>query len=63
MYKVGLTGGIASGKSTISQLFANLGVNIIDTDEISHQLMQQEQPAYLQTVEHFGSELLNNDGS
>ena len=63
MYRVGLTGGIASGKSTISNLFSSLGVSIIDTDIISHQLMQQNQPAYLKTVEHFGQKVLNKDGS
>lgn len=63
MLKVGLTGGIASGKSTISQLFSNLGVSVIDTDVISHQLMQKGQPAYLHTVQHFGPDVLNKDGS
>ena len=62
-FLVGLTGGIASGKSTISQLFASLGTPIIDTDIISHQLMQQNQAAYIQTVKHFGQSILNNDGS
>ncbi len=63
MYRVGLTGGIASGKSTISQLFSELGITIIDTDMISHQLMQINQPAYNKTVKHFGQEILNEDGS
>lgn len=63
MYKVGLTGGIASGKSTISQLFSDLGIPVIDTDIISRQLMQVDQAAYLQTVQHFGNEIVNKDGS
>lgn len=61
MLKVGLTGGIASGKSIISQQFKNLGVAVYDTDEISHALMQPDQPAYLKTVEHFGNDILNGD--
>lgn len=63
MFRVGLTGGIASGKSTISQLFSNLGVTIIDTDLISHQLMQPGQPAFLQTVKHFGKSILKSNGN
>ncbi len=61
MFRVGLTGGIASGKSTISQLFSDLGIDIIDTDVISHQLMEPGQPAYQQTVKHFGARILNNN--
>ena len=63
MFRVGLTGGIASGKSTISQLFSELGITIIDTDVISHELMQQNQTAYRQTVERFGQKILNSDRS
>jgi len=63
MLRVGLTGGIASGKSTISQLFAELNIPVIDTDVISHQLMQKGQEAYQKTLQHFGPEILNHDGS
>ncbi len=63
MFRVGLTGGIASGKSTVSQLFYKLGIPVIDTDIISHQLMQVGQSAYEQTVSHFGQEILSQDGS
>ena len=59
MLRVGLTGGIASGKSTISALFAELGVPVVDTDIISHQLMQPGQEAYLKTLQHFGSHILD----
>ncbi len=61
MFKVGLTGGIASGKSVISRLFAELGVKVIDTDRISHQLMQPGQPAYARAVEHFGPGIVKPD--
>ncbi|MCP4074682.1 MAG: dephospho-CoA kinase [Gammaproteobacteria bacterium] len=63
MFRVGLTGGIASGKSTISQLFYKLGIPVIDTDIISHQLMQIGQAAYEQTVLHFGQKILSRDGN
>lgn len=61
MFRVGLTGGIASGKTTISHFFEKLGIIVIDTDVISHELMQPGQPAYQKTVQHFGHEILNDD--
>lgn len=63
MLRVGLTGGIASGKSTISALFEKLGVSVIDTDSISRELMHIGQPAYLRVVEHFKTNILNSDKS
>ena len=54
MFSVGLTGGIASGKTTVSDLFADLGVPIIDTDVISRGLLDPGEPAYAQVLEHFG---------
>jgi len=62
MFSVGLTGGIASGKSTVSALFAELGVPIVDTDVISRKLLQPGELAYRQVCEHFGSAILNADG-
>ena len=58
MFKVGLCGGIASGKSTISRIFESLGVSIVDTDLISHELMQPGQVGYQKTLDHFGPEIL-----
>lgn len=58
MLKVGLCGGIASGKSTISRIFDSLGVTIVDTDIISHHLMQPGQIAYQKTLDHYGYEIL-----
>ncbi len=63
MFRVGLTGGIASGKSTLSQYFKQLGVDVIDTDKISHDLMEPGQPAYVETVKHFGDAILQPDKS
>jgi len=62
MFSVGLTGGIASGKTTISNLFADLGVPIIDTDIISRNLLAPGEQAYHQVCAHFGSEILQANG-
>ncbi len=59
MFSVGLTGGIASGKTTISNLFAELGVAVIDTDIISRRLLEPGELAYDQVCAHFGSIILN----
>ncbi len=62
-FKVGVTGGIACGKTTVTQLFSQKGVPIIDADVISHELVQPDQPALNQIVATFGQHLLNNDNS
>jgi len=62
MYAVGLTGGVASGKTTISRLFADLGVPVIDTDVISRELLVPGQLAYRQVSEHFGDAILKPGG-
>lgn len=61
MKTIGLTGGIASGKSTVSQKLAELGAIIIDGDKIAHTSMQPGLPAYDGIVEYFGSKILNPD--
>lgn len=58
---VGLTGGIASGKTTVSDLFAKLGVPIIDADIIAHQLTEKNTHAYHHIITHFGEAILNAD--
>ncbi len=63
MFSVGLTGGIASGKTTISDLFAARGIPVIDTDIISRQLLEPGELAFDQVSEHFGGEILQPDGS
>lgn len=62
MLKVALTGGIASGKTTVSDLFVELGVPVIDTDIIARQLVEPGQPALEQIVAHFGASILQADG-
>lgn len=62
MFSVGLTGGIASGKSTVSNLFSEHGVPVIDTDVISRQLLQPGESAYRQVCDRFGDKILAADG-
>lgn len=63
MLKVGLTGGIGSGKSEVSICFAGHGVPVIDADVIARELAAPGQPALAQIVEAFGSAILNSDGT
>jgi len=58
MYSVGLIGGVASGKTTVSQAFADLGAEIICADVIAKQLTARDQPAYQAIVQHFGQKIL-----
>ena len=61
MLKVGLTGGIASGKSVVGEMFVALGAHLVQADRISHQLMQPGQSVYNEVVRHFGGAILNPD--
>jgi dephospho-CoA kinase len=63
LLKVGLTGGIASGKTVVGEMFVALGAQLIQADEISHQLMQPGEAVYQDVVRHFGGGILNPDGS
>lgn len=60
--KVGLTGGIGSGKSAASARFAALGAEVIDTDLISRELVEPGQPALAEIVSAFGDAVLDTDG-
>ncbi len=62
MLIIGLTGGIGSGKSAVSRLFSELGVPVIDTDIISHQVVEPGQPALQQIRQTFGDEILSANG-
>jgi dephospho-CoA kinase len=61
--KVGLTGGIATGKSVVGEMFAACGAHVIQADQIAHQLMKPGEPVYRELVGHFGAEILNPDGT
>ena len=61
-FVVVLTGGIAAGKTAVSDLFAQRGVPVIDTDQIAHEIVEPGQPALKQIAEAFGPEFLGADG-
>ena len=63
MLKVGLTGGIASGKSVVGEMFVALGAHLIQADAIAHELMQPGEAVYREVVRHFGQGILHPDGS
>jgi len=63
MLKIGLTGGIGCGKTTVSKIFDQLHIPIIDADEIAHQLVAVGQPALLEIEQAYGSGMLSSDGS
>ena len=60
--RIALTGGIASGKTTVANLFAELGVPLIDTDVIARQVVEPGQPAFAEVVATFGPDVLDADG-
>ena len=62
MLKVGLTGGIASGKSLVADLFAQAGASIVDTDLIAREIVAPGQPGLAAIVAQFGDEVLGPDG-
>ncbi len=59
---IGLTGGIASGKSTVSKFFSNLSIPIIDADQISHDLTKINGSAYSEVIEYFGENITGENG-
>ncbi len=58
---LGLTGGIASGKSTVAKMFEEANVPLIDTDVISKEVMKKGNEAYYEIIKHFGAEILHSD--
>jgi dephospho-CoA kinase len=63
MLKIGLTGGIGCGKSTVANIFEQLKVPVIDADDIAHQLVAVGQPALARIALEYGPDILNTDGS
>lgn len=63
MLRVGLTGGLGSGKSTAARLFRSLGVHVIEADEVGRALMQPGQAVYAAILRHFGPGVLGADGA
>ncbi len=61
-FAVGLTGGAGSGKTTVSNLFRDLGVDIVDADEISRELVSRGSPLLSQILDHFGQEVTDVTG-
>lgn len=62
-FRVGLTGGIACGKSTVANLFAALGVTIVDTDLLAREVVAPGSPLLERIAGHFGQDILQPDGS
>lgn len=60
---VGLTGGIACGKTTVAGMLRRLGAHVIDADSIGHELLKKESPVYDKLVEEFGEEVLDEEGN
>lgn len=60
---LGLTGGIATGKTTAANILKDFGAEIVDADKIAHKIMEPDGPAYSDVVQFFGNNILNDDGS
>jgi dephospho-CoA kinase len=63
MLRVGLTGGIASGKSTVGRMFVELGCHLLDSDHLTHQLLEPGQAVHDGVVREFGHQILAQDGT
>ncbi len=63
MLRVGLTGGIGSGKSTVADFFAARGVPVIDTDELARELVRPGEAAHTEIVRQFGPDVLDTSGA
>jgi dephospho-CoA kinase len=62
MLKVGLTGGLASGKSFVGQALVDLGCHLIQADELGHQVLRSSGEAYAAVLDEFGRDILGDDG-
>ena len=62
MLRLGLTGGIASGKSTVATILRELGFDVLNADQLAHQLIEPGQPAFDEVVGEFGQSILDTTG-
>ncbi|MFK7865161.1 MAG: dephospho-CoA kinase [Pseudohongiellaceae bacterium] len=62
MFVVGLTGGIGSGKTTVADCFADLGINLVDADLLAREVVEPGSAALSAISEHFGHDILNPEG-
>lgn len=62
MLRVGLTGGISCGKTTVGKMFSDLGAHLIEADTIAHELYRPGEPVYKELVEKFGPDIIRPDG-
>lgn len=63
MLKVGLTGNIATGKTTVAEMFKEMGAQVIDADEIARQVVMPDKPAWHDIVKNFGSTIIRDDNT
>ena len=63
MLRVGLTGGVACGKSSVGQMFVARGAHLVQADQIAHQLMEPGTRIHREIIKHFGSGVVHQDGS
>lgn len=62
MLRLGLTGGIASGKSVVAEILRELGFSVLDADSLAHKLIEPGQPAYQEILHEFGPAITDNQG-
>src|SRR5690348_97069 len=62
MLRIGLTGGIASGKSAVASMLREMGFSVLDADELAHSLIEPGQPAYEEVLREFGSGITDGQG-
>lgn len=63
MVVIGLTGGIATGKSTVAEIIKQFGIDVISSDDLVHHLMKQGQPVYQQIILEFGEKIIDKSGN
>ena len=63
MFIIGLTGGIGSGKSAVSDCFSQLGISVVDADIVAREVVEPGTQALLQIEKHFGAAVINAEGS